>query len=245
GVFLVAAQPRNRSSRRAVPPRWAVGVHAGHQRRWHTHALGVAGRGGYRGKRSSERAIAGRATFRRNVVAHPGQYGPHGGAGAGPVAGGRPEYRHRARRAGHRHVAGDICGRAATTAMATVRTELGAAASRRAPIAPHRQMALAGSSVGHAGSKSGRADRQSLQRASDRWRLRAGGQSGQQNQRGQLRPDTVLLPGVAELDDAAAVKSYLKRATLRSTVVALILAACIPLAGPFVLLVYGAEFAPA
>jgi PST family polysaccharide transporter len=56
---------------------------------------------------------------------------------------------------------------------------------------------------------------------------------------------TVLLPGVAELDDAAAVKSYLKRATLRSTVVALILAACIPLAGPFVLLVYGAEFAPA
>jgi O-antigen/teichoic acid export membrane protein len=56
---------------------------------------------------------------------------------------------------------------------------------------------------------------------------------------------TVLLPGVAQLTDRASVAGYLKRALLRSGAVGLGLGVCIPLAEPFVLLVYGVQFAAA
>ncbi len=56
---------------------------------------------------------------------------------------------------------------------------------------------------------------------------------------------TVLLPGVAQLGDAASVRVYVRRSLMRSGVMALALAACIPLAEPFVQIVYGAAFAPA
>ncbi|HET6317023.1 MAG TPA: oligosaccharide flippase family protein [Chloroflexota bacterium] len=54
---------------------------------------------------------------------------------------------------------------------------------------------------------------------------------------------TVLLPGVAGLGDQRAIRAYLKQSLKRSAVVALGLAVAIPLAQPFVLLVYGEQFA--
>jgi O-antigen/teichoic acid export membrane protein len=56
---------------------------------------------------------------------------------------------------------------------------------------------------------------------------------------------TVLLPGVAQLGDPAGVRAYLRRALVRSGAIALGLAVCVPLAEPFVLLVYGSQFAAA
>jgi len=56
---------------------------------------------------------------------------------------------------------------------------------------------------------------------------------------------TVLLPGVAQLGDTADVGRYVRRSLVRSGVVAAALALCIPLAEPFVLVVYGTAFAPA
>jgi polysaccharide transporter, PST family len=56
---------------------------------------------------------------------------------------------------------------------------------------------------------------------------------------------TVLLPGVAQLTEQKATRQYLKHSLVRSTGVALLIAACVPLAGPFVLLVYGEQFATA
>lgn len=56
---------------------------------------------------------------------------------------------------------------------------------------------------------------------------------------------TVLLPGVATLQDSGRTTSYIRRGLVRSGLVALGLLMLIPLAEPFVVLVYGAEFAPA
>jgi O-antigen/teichoic acid export membrane protein len=56
---------------------------------------------------------------------------------------------------------------------------------------------------------------------------------------------TVLLPGVAALSDQGAVRRYLRQSLLRSSLVAAVLVLCIPLAQPFVLLVYGEQFAAA
>jgi O-antigen/teichoic acid export membrane protein len=56
---------------------------------------------------------------------------------------------------------------------------------------------------------------------------------------------TVLLPGVASLSDHAAVRQYLRQSLLRSAVVVVALVVCIPLAQPFVVLVYGDQFAAA
>jgi O-antigen/teichoic acid export membrane protein len=56
---------------------------------------------------------------------------------------------------------------------------------------------------------------------------------------------TVLLPGVATLRDAAAVRRYLWHGALRSSALALALIGGIVLAEPFVTLVYGAAFAEA
>jgi O-antigen/teichoic acid export membrane protein len=56
---------------------------------------------------------------------------------------------------------------------------------------------------------------------------------------------TVLLPGVARLTNPAAIRRYLKQSLLRSSLVAGALLVSIPLAQPFVLLVYGDQFAPA
>lgn len=56
---------------------------------------------------------------------------------------------------------------------------------------------------------------------------------------------TVLLPGVAALTDRHTVRQYLKRSSLRGGVVALALVACLPLAQPLVLFVYGEQFASA
>ncbi len=56
---------------------------------------------------------------------------------------------------------------------------------------------------------------------------------------------TVLLPGVARLSDRHAVRQYLRQSLGRGAIVALGLAVCIPLAQPFVLLVYGEQFAAA
>src|SRR5439155_9332223 len=53
---------------------------------------------------------------------------------------------------------------------------------------------------------------------------------------------TVLLPGVARLSDRPAVRQYLRQSLGRGALVALGLAACIPLAQPFVVLVYGEQF---
>jgi O-antigen/teichoic acid export membrane protein len=53
---------------------------------------------------------------------------------------------------------------------------------------------------------------------------------------------TVLLPSVGSLTDVGA---YLRRSLARSGVVAVLVALCIPLAEPFVLLLYGAQFAAA
>lgn len=53
---------------------------------------------------------------------------------------------------------------------------------------------------------------------------------------------TVLLPRVAQLQSRHAVQSYLRQALLRGGVVAAGLALCIPLAQPFVFIVYGNQF---
>jgi O-antigen/teichoic acid export membrane protein len=56
---------------------------------------------------------------------------------------------------------------------------------------------------------------------------------------------TVLLPRVAHLADERAVRQYLKESLRRGAVVALALLVCVPLAQPFVLLVYGQPYAAA
>jgi O-antigen/teichoic acid export membrane protein len=56
---------------------------------------------------------------------------------------------------------------------------------------------------------------------------------------------TVLLPGVARLDKADSLRSYARRGLIRGGAIALGLLLLIPLAEPFVVLVYGAEFAQA
>jgi O-antigen/teichoic acid export membrane protein len=53
---------------------------------------------------------------------------------------------------------------------------------------------------------------------------------------------TVLLPRVAQLQSRDGVRSYLRQALLRGGVVAVALALCIPLAQPFVLIIYGSQF---
>ena len=56
---------------------------------------------------------------------------------------------------------------------------------------------------------------------------------------------TVLLPRVARFDEAAQLRSYLRRGLIRSGAIALVLLALVPIAEPFVTFVYGSEFAPA
>ena len=56
---------------------------------------------------------------------------------------------------------------------------------------------------------------------------------------------TVLLPGVARLDEPAQIRSYLRRGLLRGAAIALALLVLVPLAEPFITLFYGAEFAQA
>ncbi|HEX8967024.1 MAG TPA: oligosaccharide flippase family protein, partial [Chloroflexota bacterium] len=56
---------------------------------------------------------------------------------------------------------------------------------------------------------------------------------------------TVLLPGVARLDTAATLRGYMRRGLIRSGAIAVGLVLLIPLAEPFIILVYGAEFAQA
>ena len=53
---------------------------------------------------------------------------------------------------------------------------------------------------------------------------------------------TVLLPGVASLDRREGLRSYTRRGLLRGGAIALGLLVLIPLAEPFIVLVYGAEF---
>jgi O-antigen/teichoic acid export membrane protein len=56
---------------------------------------------------------------------------------------------------------------------------------------------------------------------------------------------TVLLPGVSTLHERAALSGYARRGLLRSGLIAIGLLLLIPLADPFIVLVYGADFAPA
>jgi O-antigen/teichoic acid export membrane protein len=56
---------------------------------------------------------------------------------------------------------------------------------------------------------------------------------------------TVLLPGVATLDERGKITSYLRRGLLRGGLVGLGLLLLIPVAEPLIVLVYGAEFGPA
>jgi O-antigen/teichoic acid export membrane protein len=56
---------------------------------------------------------------------------------------------------------------------------------------------------------------------------------------------TVLLPGVATLDGRGRVASYMRRGLFRSGMISLGLLALIPIAEPFIVFVYGAEFAEA
>jgi O-antigen/teichoic acid export membrane protein len=56
---------------------------------------------------------------------------------------------------------------------------------------------------------------------------------------------TVLLPGVAVLDQRAKVAAYIRRGLVRSGLIALGLAALIPVSEPLIVLVYGASFAEA
>jgi O-antigen/teichoic acid export membrane protein len=53
---------------------------------------------------------------------------------------------------------------------------------------------------------------------------------------------TVLLPGISRLGTPGQVRSYLRRGLVRSAAIALGLLALVPLSGPFILLVYGADF---
>ena len=56
---------------------------------------------------------------------------------------------------------------------------------------------------------------------------------------------TVLLPGVAGLRDRAAVAGYVRRGFLRGGLIGLGLLLLIPIAEPLIVLIYGADFAPA
>jgi O-antigen/teichoic acid export membrane protein len=56
---------------------------------------------------------------------------------------------------------------------------------------------------------------------------------------------TVLLPGVAQLGDVLSVRAYVRRSLMRSALIAVPMAACILLAEPFVLILYGVAFAAA
>jgi O-antigen/teichoic acid export membrane protein len=56
---------------------------------------------------------------------------------------------------------------------------------------------------------------------------------------------TVLLPGVSTLRERGALGGYARRGLLRSGVIALGLLLLIPLSEPFIVLLYGADFAPA
>ncbi len=56
---------------------------------------------------------------------------------------------------------------------------------------------------------------------------------------------TVLLPGVGGLRDRGAVATYLRRGFLRGTLIGLGLLLLIPVSEPLIVLIYGAEFAPA
>jgi PST family polysaccharide transporter len=56
---------------------------------------------------------------------------------------------------------------------------------------------------------------------------------------------TVLLPGVSTLHARGALAGYARRGLLRSSLIALGLLLLIPVADPFIVLVYGADFAPA
>ena len=56
---------------------------------------------------------------------------------------------------------------------------------------------------------------------------------------------TVLLPGVAHLDQRGRLRSYVRRGLLRSVAIAVGMALLIPLAEPFIRLAYGAEFSQA
>jgi O-antigen/teichoic acid export membrane protein len=56
---------------------------------------------------------------------------------------------------------------------------------------------------------------------------------------------TVLLPGVAGLRDRAAVASYVRRGFVRGGLIGLGLLLLIPLSEPLIVLIYGADFAPA
>jgi O-antigen/teichoic acid export membrane protein len=55
---------------------------------------------------------------------------------------------------------------------------------------------------------------------------------------------TVLLPGVANLDERAKVRGYIRRGLLRSCAIALGLALLIPVSEPLIVLIYGQDFAP-
>lgn len=56
---------------------------------------------------------------------------------------------------------------------------------------------------------------------------------------------TVLLPHVSRLSDRAAYRSHLRRSLLRSGLLVLAMLVLLPLARPFILLVYGSEYEPA
>jgi O-antigen/teichoic acid export membrane protein len=56
---------------------------------------------------------------------------------------------------------------------------------------------------------------------------------------------TVLLPGVSTLRERGALSGYARRGLLRSGLIGIGLALLIPLAEPFIVLFYGADFAPA
>jgi O-antigen/teichoic acid export membrane protein len=56
---------------------------------------------------------------------------------------------------------------------------------------------------------------------------------------------TVLLPGVAGLRDRAAVAGYVRRGFLRGGLIGLGLLLLIPISEPLIVLIYGADFAPA
>jgi O-antigen/teichoic acid export membrane protein len=56
---------------------------------------------------------------------------------------------------------------------------------------------------------------------------------------------TVLLPAASSLHGAGAVRRYLRQGFLRSAAIGLALLVAVPLAGPFIITFYGADYAPA
>ena len=56
---------------------------------------------------------------------------------------------------------------------------------------------------------------------------------------------TVLLPGLGELRDRTAARLFLRHSLARSGLAGVVLLAAIPLAEPFILIAYGADYAPA